>query len=433
MTGPDTTPARPWAGLDAVVRVLSPESSVRGFPAFLDATRAAGAVGPGEPSPRPPFADERVETIHALSAAFLADPVLRQDAASVAAAYWMRRNQVSRLKAEFERRVQGETAAVRVPVGRVFHVAPSNVDTLFIYSWAIAFLCGNANVVRLSLDRGPVVEAMLRAIDRTGREHAELGERNRFVTYEHDAVATSAISAWCSHRVIWGGNETVAALRSLPLNPHASERVFGSKFSYSLFAAARYLASKPDVQERIASGFFNDLFWFDQLACSSPQVIFWVGSEAEWTSAVELFEENLQREVDRRGFVTSAEIAVQRRAFAFGLAAGADVEVALHRPGFVGVRVRESTGLTRETCGGGLLRHYRLDRPEDLVGFAGESDQTVTHFGFGSELLTALAAGLGARGVDRLVPVGEALAFDAVWDGFDLLDDFTRRVRVKPS
>jgi hypothetical protein len=30
-----------------------------------------------------------------------------------------------------------------------------------------------------------------------------------------------------------------------------------------------------------------------------------------------------------------------------------------------------------------------------------------------------------------VVPIGEALAFDTIWDGFDLLDDMVRRVRVR--
>jgi hypothetical protein len=30
-----------------------------------------------------------------------------------------------------------------------------------------------------------------------------------------------------------------------------------------------------------------------------------------------------------------------------------------------------------------------------------------------------------------LVPVGEALAFDTTWDGYDLIGDFLRRVVVR--
>ena len=414
---------RPWAGLDGVVRVLAPEPSGPGFTAFLDRT----LTHQGEP-----FAAGRIDTLQAMSAAFLADPLLRADAASVAAAYWMRRAQVARLREEFQRR-SSDASVVRVPVGRVLHIAPSNVDTLFIYSWALSFLCGNANVVRVSQEMGPVVEAMFGALRGLAEAHPVLGAGNRFVTYAHDADATAAISQWCSHRVIWGGNETVAALRPLSLNPHASERVFGSKFSYSAFAAAPYLAADPAEGARLASGFFNDLFWFDQMACSSPHVLFWVGGEREVAAAIEAFEASLQAEVDRRGFVPSVSSAVHRRAFAFELAAGADVQVALEHPGFIGVRVRDAAGLARETCGGGLIRHSRLDRLDDLVAFAGEGDQTLTHYGFTSEALSAFAALAGARGLDRVVPVGEALAFDVVWDGYDLLDDFTRQVRVKPA
>lgn len=421
MSGSERTRPRPWTGLDAVT-VLAPDSPAQDLAAFLDATLAAG----GEP-----FAAERRAVLHALSAAFLADPLLRRDAASVAVAYWMRRAQIERLASEFERRVEAEPDVVRVPVGRVFHLAPANVDTLFIYSWALAFLCGNASVVRLSQERPPVVEAMLGAIRTVAREHAVLGAGDRFVTYAHDAAATEGISAWCGHRVIWGGSETVAAVRPLALNPHASERVFGNKFSYSVFAAARYLAADAKERERVAGGFFNDLFWFDQMACSSPHVLFWVGSEAGMEPAIGAFEADLQAEADRRGFVPSAASAVQRRAFAFELAADADVRVNLGHRGFVGIRVLDPGGLTRETCGGGLLRHYRLEQLQDLAGFAGEGDQTVTHFGFGADELLELARLAGSRGVDRVVPVGEALAFDVVWDGYDLLDDFTRRVRVR--
>jgi hypothetical protein len=316
-------------------------------------------------------------------------------------------------------------------VGRVLHLAPANVDTLFLYSWALAFLCGNASVVRLSQESGIVVEALLRVIAGVAATDPELRDANRFLTYGHDDAITSALSAWCSHRVIWGGDETVAAVRPLPLPSHASERVFGSKYSFAVVHTSRYRAAGEEARARLAGAFFNDLFWFDQMACSSPHVVFWLGSAGDAEPAAREFERALQSEVDRRRFQPDVASAVHRRAYAFGLAASSDVRVALEHPGFVGVHVRDRAALDKDVCGGGLFRHVPLARLEELAGFVDEGDQTLTHWGLDAAALRDLAAAVGARGLDRLVPIGEALAFDVVWDGFDLIDDLLRRVRVR--
>jgi hypothetical protein len=366
-----------------------------------------------------------------LSAALLADPVLRQDPASVSVAYWLRRAQIARLAEEHARRAAGEPDVTRVPVGRVLHLAPANVDTLFIYSWALAYLCGNASVVRLSQEQGIIVTALLRVIESVAMEDPELRSANRFVTYGHDDEITTALSEWCAHRVIWGGDETVAAIRRLPLPPHASERVFGSKYSFAVIDAARYNAASDEQRSQVASGFFNDLFWFDQMACSSPHVVFWIGPAEAGDPAAHTFEDALQAEVERRRFKTTVSSAVHRRGYAFGLAATADVRVVLDHPGFVGVHLRDSAALDKEICGGGLVRHVSLAALTDVLGFIDEADQTLTHWGVDGKTLRDFAAEAGARGLDRVVPIGEALAFDVVWDGFHLIDDMLRRVRVR--
>jgi hypothetical protein len=402
--------------------VLAPADDADGFAAFLDITRQVQAE---------PFSPARMNTLVRLSTAVLADPVLRQDPASVSLAYWLRRAQLVRLAEEHGRRVAMEPGVIRVPVGRVLHLAPSNVDTLFVYSWALAYLCGNASVVRLSQESGVVVNALLRVIDSVAANDRELRDSNRFVTYGHDDAVTTALSAWCAHRVIWGGDETVAAIRPLPLPSHASERVFGSKYSFAVIDAERYGAGSEAERAQVASGFFNDLFWFDQMACSSPHVVFWVGGSAIAESAASSFERALQVEVSRRRFEPSVPSAVHRRAYAFGLAATADVRVVLDHPGFVGVHVHDRAALDKDICGGGLFRHVPVARLEDVLAFVDEGDQTLTHWGLDEESLRRLAAATGARGLDRLVPIGEALAFDVVWDGFHLVDDLLRRVRVR--
>jgi hypothetical protein len=418
------TEQRPWHEVVGRVQVLAPADHAAGLGGFLDATRELRSA---------PFAEARLETLARLSAALLADPVLRQDPASVSVAYWLRRAQLNRLAEEFTRRAASETDVLRVPVGRVLHLAPSNVDTLFIYSWALAYLCGNASVVRLSQDRGVVVEALLGVIRTVAEKDDELRRANRFVTWGHDDAVTSALSAWCAHRVIWGGDEAVAAIRPLPLPSHASERVFGNKYSFAVIDAARYRSASEAERAKVASGFFNDLFWFDQMACSSPHVVFWVGPADLAESAARDFEAALDGEVARRRFDPPVASAVHRRTYAFGLAASADVRVSLEHRGFVGVHVRDRAALDKDVCGGGLFRHVPVERMTDVLPFVDEGDQTVTHWGLEGDSLRAFAAAAGARGLDRVVPIGEALAFDVVWDGFHLIDDVLRRVRVRQA
>jgi hypothetical protein len=413
---------RPWHAVAGRIRVLAPADEPDGFTAFLDATRYTWAQ---------PFAPARMDALARLSAGLLADPVLRQDPASVSVAYWLRRGQLSRLAEEHARRAALEPDVLRVPVGRVLHMAPSNVDTLFLYSWALAYLCGNASIVRLSQEQGIIVTALLRVIDSVAAEDGELRASNRFVTYGHDDAVTAALSAWCSHRVIWGGDEAVAALRPLPLPPHASERVFGSKYSFAVIDAARFREAPEPERARVASGFFNDLFWFDQMACSSPHVVFWIGAPEVAQLAAGDFEHALQAEVERRHFKPMVSSAVHRRTYAFGMAASSDVRVVLEHPGFVGVHLRDRTALEKDICGGGLLRHVPVTRLSDVLAFVDEGDQTLTHWGVDGVALRDFAAAAAARGLDRVVPIGEALAFDVVWDGFHLIDDMLRRVRVR--
>jgi hypothetical protein len=404
------------------VRVLVPANDPNGLAAFLGATRATRAE---------PFAARRMDTLARLSAGLLADPILRQDPASVSVAYWLRRAHLARLAEEHVRRAALEPDVLWIPVGRVLHMAPSNVDTLFLYSWALAYLGGNASIVRLSQEQGIIVTALLRVIDSVAAEDIELKASNRFVTYGHDDAVTTALSEWCAHRIIWGGDEAVAAIRSLPLPPHASERVFGSKYSFALIDAAGFGQASEQERTRVASGFFNDLFWFDQMACSSPQVVFWIGAPAAAEHAARKFERALQSEVERRHFKTPVPSAVHRRTYAFGMAASTDVRVVLEHPGFVGVHLRDQAAFSKDICGGGLLRHVALERLADVLPFIDEGDQTLTHWGIPGAALRDFAVEAGARGLDRVVPIGEALAFDVVWDGFHLVDDMLRRVRVR--
>jgi len=383
------------------------------------------------PATGTPFAAGPQATLAHLSTLILQHPRLRADAASVALAYWLRRSNLDRLAQAFERRRALEPETVFVPVGRVFHVAPGNVDTMFIYSWALSYLCGNQNIVRVSGQNSEVLAHLLSLLSSLMQENEELAAGNRFITYEHDQAVSAALSEWATHRTVWGGDDTVKAFRALPMSPHASERAFASKFSYSVLSAATYLRASPLTAEKLAAGFFNDLFWFDQLACSSPHLVIWAGSPEQSDSAIRRFDTELEKEIERRGYESDPSHTMHRLNYVFNLSCDADLTVDLTQKQFLSVRLLDGHPWRKEICGGGLFMHVRVENLADIATIAEQRDQTVTHFGFSREELELLAQAGGGRGVDRYVPIGDALAFDVIWDGYDLVGDFLRRVTVR--
>jgi hypothetical protein len=233
--------------------------------------------------PLPPFAEESLAFVDALSR-----NLLRSEARTfpelVALAYWMRRANLERLRAELHQRI-GDT--LHVPRGTVLHIAPSNVDSIFVYSWFLSLLTGNRNIVRLSSKPSAQADQLVRAITEILADptHAAIASRNLLVKYEANDATTERFSAACDVRVIWGGDNTVGQIRRLALPPTATEVAFSNKYSLALLHAARWLEADETAKNALARAFYNDSYWFDQMACSSPRSVLWVGSKEQGQAA----------------------------------------------------------------------------------------------------------------------------------------------------
>src|SRR5262249_35189505 len=122
----------------------------------VDRLRAAAAA-------LTPFGPEVTAFASDLSRALRRDPQTRVEPAVAALAYWIRPAHLVQLQHDWLVRGEHDERIVRVPRGVVFHIPPTNVDTLFVYSWLLSALAGNANVIRLSTSVEPT--ALLRVID----------------------------------------------------------------------------------------------------------------------------------------------------------------------------------------------------------------------------------------------------------------------------
>jgi hypothetical protein len=378
--------------------------------------------------PQPPFSDSRIDCCQRLSRALFSDAEARVYPELQSLAFWLRKAGILPLRDEFATRTRPDI--VRVPRGTVFHIPPGNVDTIFVYSWALALLAGNLNVVRVSSRNSPQSLILCRLL-REVLGGSNLGQF--FVQYGHDASVTKAFSDSCDARVIWGGDFTIQAIREFPLPVHAKEITFPDRSSLSAISAAAWLASGEERVE-VARQFFNDTFWFDQMACSSPRLLVWCGVESDGRQAAADFLDRLEQEIDRRGYRLEAGVRMQKLLFAAGAIIDQPVSAYLTcGPQLTVLELGTLETLRPEHCGGGLLFQFHTPSLMDIAPHIRRRHQTLTYFGFERSELEALARHLQGRGLDRMVPIGQALSFSSVWDGYDILDELTRAVVIERS
>jgi hypothetical protein len=358
---------------------------------------------------------------------------LRQDRAArafpeiVALGYWLRPGNLAVLRQRFE---NAHPDAVRLPRGVALHIAPSNVDTIFVYSLLVSMLAGNVNVVRLSSRAGDQADALMTLLRATlAQADSAVRERLAIVRYDHDAAITDALSARVALRIIWGGDRTVALIRASPIGPGAVDLAFPDKMSLAAIDAAAWLGAED--RDGIARRFANDGLWFGQMACSSPRSLVWRGDAETVAAASADFWPRVEAAVRGGPFDWADAHATAKLVAEQDLAIGSQVTILPGRSNRVRVVRGEVAEVNVPTgAGNGFFREAQVERLAELLAVAAPHWQTIATFGIDrADWAAALADGV-PQGIARIVPIGTALDFDVVWDGRDLLTEMTRLVSL---
>jgi len=380
-----------------------------------------------------PFDPQVKAMVTAFSRRLAQDVPARAFAEIVALAHWLRPRAIQDLESTFRAGLPPGTVALGR--GMALHFAPGNVDTIFLYSAMLSVLAGNVTVVRVSGRASPQIELLTRVLNSVLDDpvFSAVTARIRIVRYAHDAAITAALSAACDLRVIWGGDASVQQIRAFPLSPRARDLPFPDRWSLSVIDAGALTA--PDVDlSAVARAFANDAFWFGQMACSSPRLVLWHGDEAQAQVAARIFWPEVQRQAQSfapgmRAVQFMDKLVAQCSAVINGTAqhirptGGNLVSVA----GMDRLRLPESALLH---IGGGLFWEAHLPHLNALSPLLDRRSQTISSFGMGTQAWCDWVQQEAAL-IDRIVPLGQALQFDTVWDGQDLLRDFTRLVALR--
>ena len=374
------------------------------------------------------FDEQVVEFLGGLSSELLKSPLVRAYPDVAAFAFYIRKANLLKLREElFPAGTEG-----RLGRGLCFHIAPGNIPVNFAFTWVFGLLAGNANVVRLPSKSFPQVDALLEVITSHLAANNELQQRNAFVRYPRtDTEQTAAYCQMADCRMIWGGDKTIASIKTLPASPRCVDIAFADRYSLALIDGKAILSADEAALKRLAENFYNDTWLMDQNACSSPQVICWTHNSSDarqrfWSAAEAVAAAKYQLQdaiaVDKYTLLCEEAVANQNCQ-------------AVKRFGNLLYR-EELSALTSDVIDhrgkAGYFFEYALPDSDlqPLFSVVTEKFQTITYFGVDPITLRDQLIAAHVRGVDRIVPVGQAMNIGAIWDGHDLIRELSRVVLV---
>lgn len=367
-----------------------------------------------------PFDDSIVDFLNDVSRELMSDREAKLYSDVVTFAFWIRRGSILKLKERFEK--QGK---IYLGKGVAFHVAPSNVPVNFAYSLVAGLLTGNANVVRVPSKGFPQVDIICQAMNRVLGMHEEMKQYVLCVRYERDKHINDLFSSVADVRIVWGGDQTIAELRQSSLPPRSGEITFADRYSLAVIDSDSYLSN--DNKSRIAEDFYNDTFFTDQNACTSPRLIAWIGTRI--AEAKEIFWEEEHSLVEKK-YTFQAIQGVNKLTKSYLIAvAEPGVKVEKHIDNLI-IRVSVPT-ITEQLMdfrdNSGYFYEYDCKDIMDLLPLCNDKRcQTIGYIGDNRVLLPLIHSGI--KGIDRVVPIGKTMDFDLIWDGYNLPELLTRTV-----
>lgn len=369
------------------------------------------------------FTPERTQLVATFANALLRDPLCKKSTPLQVFAFWTRKSAIEAMRNSFDKSLPHRTLAVGR--GVALHMPPANVDTIFLYSWVIAFLGGNVNVTRLPSALGADME---RALDILLQLVRDGGFADAFVHYSINDEINAALSRLADLRFVWGGDEKVRSFERLPLRIDGRALVFPDRYSYSVMDGATLGLIDGADMGSLAKQLFNDLFVFSQMACSSPHILYVVGDAEQHRAHVQRLLHAVDALANAREILIDPAHGVEKFTSAVQFAAQGEVR-RVERYSSETMAV-ELSGAATPSVGGGFVAISYIDTLDDLASHVETRDQTLSYFGFARERMEDFARLCATRGLCRIVPIGQSLSFDAVWDGYDLLRDSVRLIRI---
>lgn len=367
-------------------------------------------------TPKVPFCSEVRGFIDALSKHLMSHVEAKAHPELVALGFWLRTAHINQLASQ-------QPKGLHKALGLVLHFTPANVDSMFVYSWVCSLLMGNSNIVRVASAESAAKTVLINTLNAlfAQAQFSEIARRNLFVSYPRESSLSAELSLHADARVIWGGDASVNTIRALPIKPRCRDISFADRYSAALINGDA-LVEQSQV-EQLAQLLWRDTQPHAQQACSSPRIIYWLGNTEQQQ---DLFSQlnTLAGQQDPESQKLNNHVVVSQIMQSTGLAFQALVQQHICALPVSAIKAE----FLDWHLGGGLYLVKTVNQLDELADFIDAKLQTLSYWQLDKPALLKLVEQPSIKGIDRIVPVGQALDFSPLWDGFDLFAQLSRQI-----
>ena len=343
--------------------------------------------------------------------------------------FWCRSKNIHNLKNKFYL----NNNDLRIGVGLVFHITPSNIPTNFAYSLLFGLLSGNSNIIKVPSKKFPQIDIICNSIKKLlkKKQYLKIKNKIKIVRYADNDQYTKEISSICDARLIWGGNSSINNIRNFRLKERSIDIAFSDRFSFCVIDAKKFLKLDKYQISGLVKKFYNDTYLVDQNACSSPHLIIWLNDKSY--KGRNLFWKLLNEYLLKKYYQPEIASIDKYTKLCEDILNLDNLKKHKNFNNLIYVITLKNLNYKSSKLRGkwGYFYEFETSDLNEIAKIINKDCQTLTYFGLTKEFLKRFILDNNPAGIDRIVPIGQALDITLNWDGYDINKILSRVVDIK--
>jgi len=323
--------------------------------------------------------------------------------------------------------------SARFGLGLLFHITPSNIPTNFAYSLIFGLISGNSNIVKVPSKRFKEIAIICKSMKYVlnKKKYFQVKNMISIIRYSNKNFLTKKFSAICDARLIWGGNKTINDIKKFDTKAKNIDIPFADRYSISLINSEKFLKLSKNEILNLINNFYNDTYVVDQNACSSPHIVLWNGRF--YNKAKNKFWRYLDDLVKKRynspfistvdNYSTLASDFIKNKNIHSYKNFNKSLYVVTLKKLYPKLFVKKTKW--------GFFYECNINNLRNIEYVVNRGLQTLTYFGFSKKFIKSFFKSNNFNGIDRVVPFGQALNINLIWDGYDLVKILSREIEIR--